>query len=227
MEDQPQPTHTPTYPSTETVGFPPQSQPAPKKGFLKWIIIAILGLLLIGGAAFFVLQGGDDASTPLKTPTVQGIDFVQTPSPTVAPAVTPEPVNKEGISVELLNGTGIGGEAGYLETQLKSLGYTDIKTGNASGAVVSVTTITFNTSVSETVVSEITKKLEDIYKQVETKTSSNTGSYDVKIIVGLRKGATPKPSTASTPKASTSSSPKASSSPTSSPSSTPKPTATP
>src|SRR3546814_13026593 len=86
--------------------------------------------------------------------------------------------NKESISIEVLNGTGIGGEAGYLETQLKSLGYTDIKTGNASGATVSVTTITFNTSVSETVVSEITKKLEDIYQKVETKKSSKTCSYD-------------------------------------------------
>lgn len=209
------------YPTSESVGFPPQAQPKRKSGALKWIALIIVGILLIGGAAFFVLQGSETGE-PEETPSVQGINFVETPQPeaTTNPTPTAAPINREEISIEVLNGTGITGEAGYLETQLKGIGYTSLKTGNASGGTVSTTTVTFNTSVSKTISDEITAKLEGIYQKVESKTSSNTGSYDVKIVVGLRKGATPKPasttkpiSASGTPAASGTATPKASATP--------------
>jgi flagellar basal body-associated protein FliL len=200
------------YPEPETVGFPPQSAPNPKKsGMLKWIIIAIIGILVIGGAAFFVLSGGDNNEVP--EPTSQSISFVTTPVPTALATSTPTAANKEDISIQVLNGTGVAGEAGYLKDQLNSADYADVDTANATGANVTVTTMTYNSQTSPAVVSEITQILERIYQQVETKQSSSSGAYDISVVVGLRKGATPKPAASSTPSASTSPSPSPSATP--------------
>jgi hypothetical protein len=205
---------------SETVGFPPQLQEAPKKGFPKLLLIGILGLILIGGGAFFLLHGGnEEVMSPSPSPQlseVQGISTSPTLVHTIPPTPTPQTSNKAELSIQILNGTGIPGEAGYLETQLKSLGYTKTQTGNASGPTVTTTTVIFSPSVQADVVDEIKTKLQSIYKLVESQTSSSTSGNDVKITVGLRKGATPKPATSAA-----STTPRPSVSPTASPSSTP------
>lgn len=217
------PSSQPQYANPEPVGFPSSPTPNHKKrpAALKWIIIAIVGLLIIGGAAFFVLSGGE-SETSDPTPT-SSVDFIQTPQPTTAASPTAGPINRDDISVQILNGTGIAGEAGALQQILSSAGYKDIKTGNAPNTVT-VTTMTYNSSTSAAVVTELTGLLEKTYQQVETKQSSTTGSADVTIVVGLRKGATPKPSAAATPAATTKASgtPAATTKPSTSPSATPQ-----
>lgn len=211
MENQSQPAQ---YQQQEPVGFP--SHPiAPKKksGLIKWIIIAVIGLVLIGGAVFFVFSGGGSDEDENPTPT-SSVDFIQTPQPTTIPTPSPAAIDRKAIAIQVQNGTGIPGEAGALETLLGGLGYDDITTGNSS-STVTVTTMTYNSSVSQTAISEITQLLEKTYQQVETKMSSTTGNYEISIVVGLRKGATPKPVASATPKATTK------------PTTSPSPTATP
>ena len=70
---------------------------------------------------------------------------------------------------------------------------------------------------------EITKELEKVYKKVNTTTAS-TGTYDVKITTGLRKGATAMPSATATSKASPTATPKGTVTPSPTPKS-PTPTA--
>jgi hypothetical protein len=219
MENQSQQTQ---YQQQEPVGFP--SHPiAPKNkrsGLIKWIIIAVIGLVLIGGAVFFVFSGGgSEEENPSPT---SSVDFIQTPQPTTLPTPSPAAIDRKAIAVQVLNGTGIPGEAGALETLLGGLGYDDITTGNSS-STVSTTTMTYNSSVNQAAIAEITQLLEKTYQQVETKMSSTTGNYEISIVIGLRKGATPKPAASAT------STPKATTKPSSSPSatSTPRPTATP
>lgn len=173
------------------VSFP---QPAPKKkgGVGKFIII-FLGLAILGVIGFLVFKGvGGGEATPTETPSVESMSgssdqtsMTETPSP--------EPVDKSSVSIKVENGTGIAGEAGYLQGVLANLGYTKIEAGNADTQDNSSTQVTFSADLSQSVIDEITNKLESLYEKVETKTSSTQTSSDVIIVTGLRKGATPKP----------------------------------
>ena len=191
-----------------------QSSPKQKSSGSKWLIIFIL-LLVLGGAGIFFFS--KSASDPIATPTPSfGVVPIDEPETTPAPTKSPEPANKEDVSIEIQNGTGITGEAKFLSDKLKALGYTDITAGNASSTDNTVTTVTFLKTLSQSVQDEIKKELENIYKEVVVKTST-TQKSDVVIITGLRGSQTSKPASTSAPKASSSATPKATSTPTSTP----------
>lgn len=187
------------------VGFPISPKPKEKSSKAGLIILIVVALL---GVGIFLLtkRAGEEEITPTETPIV-------TSSPT--PSASAEPVDREEVSIEVQNGTGIAGEAAYLQGQLRSLGYTDITVGNASTQDNEETEVTFKSGLSEEVIDELTKKLQEVYQDVNVKTSS-TQTKDVVVITGLRKGQTPRPSPTATPTASPTGSP--------SPSPTPSPT---
>lgn len=199
---------------------PPQStsfsvEPKTKSGGSKWILIFI-ALLILGGLGIFFFTKSENEAVPTPTPSfnVTPINNETTPAPTKSP----EPVKKDDVSIEIQNGTGITGEAAFLQTKLKALGYTDIKVGNASSTDNTITTVTFSKTLSQTVQDEIKTELEKIYKEVTVKTSS-TQKSDVVIVTGLRSGQTTKPVSSTTPRpsASASATPKVTSTPTSIP----------
>jgi hypothetical protein len=198
---------------TPEVGFP-VSQPKAKGKSSKWIFI-VLALLIVGGAAIFIFGrnkgSGEELVIPTTEPTMQA---------TATPTATLSPTEKGKVSIEIQNGTGITGEAAYLQGVLKTLGYSNIKVGNATTEDNTTTVVTFASTLSAQAVSEITAKLESVYKSVETKTST-TAKTDVVVLTGLKKGATTKPSATATPKASVSPTPKVSASPSASPVVTP------
>lgn len=192
------------------VGFPLSPKPkekSSKAGLIILIVVALLGI----GIFFLTKRAGEREIAPTETPAV-------TSSP--APTASAEPVDREEVTIEVQNGTGISGEAAYLQGQLRNLGYTDITVGNASNQDNETTTVTFKSDLNQGVVDEITAKLKELYQDVDVKTSS-TQTKDVVIITGLRKGQTAKPSATATPAASPTSSP------TGSPTATPTPTPTP
>lgn len=179
------------------------------------ILVAILGFVIYKSATketddtSFEQTSYEGLTTPSSEQTVESITPV--PSPVAS-------VDKTKIKIQVQNGTGIAGEAAYLQTQLKDLGYADIKVGN-SESTVTTTTVTFSNSLDSSVVSEITQKLKAIYQTVSTNTSPSS-TYDAVVVVGLKKGATAKPSTTPTATAS------ATSTTTPTPTPTPTPTAT-
>ncbi len=193
------------------VSFP---QPAArKKGGIGKFIIIFLGLAILGVIGFLVFKGvGGGEATPTETPSVESISgsSSDTLGSSTSESPSPEPVDKADVSIKVENGTGIAGEAGYLQGILANMGYTKIEVGNADSEDNSATQVTFSADLSQSVIDEITKKLESLYETVKTKTSSTQTSSDVIITTGLRKGSTPKPASTDAPAATT----KASSSPT-------------
>jgi len=211
-----QPPETPARTQTQSkVSFP--SSPRRKKQINKRIFVVLGIFLVVGVAGWFIFKGSKSPSStnPTPTPPTKGVSTVSTP--------TPAPVDKSEIEIEVLNGTGIAREASFLQGKLRDLDYTEIETGNAEDQDESetVTKVTFSSSVAEEVVDEITEELEEIYKDVDVRTSRSL-EVDIQIITGLRKGQTA-PSPTPTPEASPSPSP--SPSPTETP--TPTPTETP
>lgn len=128
----------------------------------------------------FVVQ----ESEPLPTPTEE--------------AKKEEVIDKKSISISVLNGTGITGEAAYLQDKLGDLGYTSVKVGNASSQNYKETVVKFSSTLSRSVVDELTAELNKIYNDVRTQTV-NAESFDVEIITGLRLEQTSRPTTSSTP----------------------------
>ena len=209
------------------VSFPTVGEPKKSGGTKMLLIVGILVLVAILGFVIYkgaTKKSGDVSSeaTPVEDLTTPSDTTVQTFTP--APSATPSAkIDRSKVKIQIQNGTGITGEAAYLQTQLSSLGYTNIKVGN-SDATVTTTTATFASTLDSGVVTELTQKLNTIYQSVNTDTSASS-TFDVVIVTGLRKGATPKPSGSATPKAS--STPKASTSPTPRASGSPTPTPTP
>lgn len=189
--------------SNPEVGFPLSQQKTKKKSnALGFIVLGIV--ILVGGIIFFVTKGKNESEMVSPTPT--GGITINTPSATQ----TPEAVDKEEVTIEVLNGTGTTGDASYLQGKLKSLGYTEIETGNADEQDQTITTVTFSDTLDEENKKEIQEELESLYEDVTVKTSSSL-DFDVSIVTGLKKGQTAKPSATATTKATTTASPAATS----------------
>lgn len=200
------------------VSFPGSHRAAPKRKWWKFVVILLI-LGLLGAGIWFILQEPKTTNTDEEDGSLEAFP-TQIEEPTSAPQPTATEVNRSEIEVRVLNGTGIAGEAAFLEKELEKLGYTEIETGNASSQNQTDTTVSFSASVGEDVRKEITDALEDIYQNVEVSSKSPSG-VDVEIVVGLKKGQS-KPTAAPTRAQST-----ATPVPTGSSSSTPTTTLTP
>ncbi|MFV1917297.1 MAG: LytR C-terminal domain-containing protein, partial [Patescibacteria group bacterium] len=100
---------------------------------------------------------------------------------------------RENVSIQILNGTGIAKEAAYLSGKLEELGYSQIDAGNADSTDYVDTSVTFDETLPEEVIDDIMARLEEIYEEVNSDTSSDLGDYQVKVIIGYKKGYTPTP----------------------------------
>ena len=203
---------TPSQVSPQSnVSFPTVGQPGKSGGSKTLLVIGILILVAILGFVIYKSAANNDETliepTPFDNLTTDTTSVSATSTP-VATA-TPKPADKSKVVIEIQNGTGITGDGAYLQTQLSSLGYTNIKVGNAS-LTVSATEVTFSKTLSASIVDELTTKLKALYTTVTVKPAV-TSTTDVLIVTGLKKGATPKasvaPSATATPKASTSPTP--------------------
>ncbi len=203
--------------SSNGVSFPTVNDKKKSGGSKTLLIIAVL--ILVGILGFVIYKSASNKNDEAMTePTPY--ENMASPLPEEAmeaspvASATPSTAEKGEIKIQVQNGTGIAGEAAYLQTQLKDLGYTDIAVGNAANQDLTATQVSFASTVPSSVVTEITNELKSIYQSVTTITATST-TYDVVVITGLKKGATPKP--AATPQAT----PEATATP------SPTPTATP
>lgn len=162
--------------------------------------IFILVIFVVGG--FLIFKDGNKSQPAEETPAP--FEGIATPTPT--PVATEAPIDKATIAIEIQNGTGTSGEAAYLRDQLKKLGYSDFKLGNAASTDNVTTVVTFNKDLAQSVQNGITAKLKEIYKEVSIK-SSATQVSDVVVITGLQKNAIARPS--ATPTVTPSASPSA------------------
>ncbi len=188
-------------PATQSgVSFPTVGGPKKSGGAKTLLIVGVL--ILVGILGFVIYKSASNKNqetlnepTPfenLNAPTQNST--VSTPAPSTAPVT----VDKTKVKIQVQNGTGINGEAAYLQTQLKDLGYTNIAVGNSTQQNLTATQVSFAGTLSGSVVTEITAKLNSLYQSVTTTTSAST-TYDIVITTGLRKGATAKPSATPTP----------------------------
>lgn len=184
MENEPQVIHREEPRDRTPVSFPGVPQPKKKNVGMKIAILVAL-LVVIGGIAYVLLSNENPFSpaAPSPTPTVAQVEM-----PTEAPAPTAPPVSKEDLKLQILNGTGVPGEAALLQKEMEKLGIKIIETANADTKDYTKTEVSFASRVPEEVKTEITTKLQEMYTTVTVSDTAASG-VDVKVITGPRKGA--------------------------------------
>ncbi len=145
------------------------------------LIFAVLGAL-IGGLYYYKQKVSGDSMTSTETPTPAEV----TPEPTATPAVSFE---ISEFKVNILNGSGIKGEANKVESLLTKFGFTKekIDTGNASSFDYKTTSVALKKGVPEEVFEKVKEALGTGYDVVKgVGTVKDSSSYDIEIIVGKK-----------------------------------------
>jgi len=113
-------------------------------------------------------------------------------APTEGPTATPVPVDfdRAKFSMQVLNGSGVSGAAGSMETFLEDLGYENIAIGNADNSDYQNITIQIKKEF-EDFVEIISKDLSDSYTvNKDYEILDEDSKYDAVIIVGVEGGRT-------------------------------------
>ena len=150
---------------------------------ILWILIPgmlLLGLLIGGIFAYvFGIQKISDTTKP------QNITVEPTEMPTIKPTASPS-ANLAKYKIKILNGSGIKGEAGKVQTLVEVAGFTVLSTGNAATYDYTKTQITLKTGIDLNFVTALVAALKKNYQLEDTKTVSSQ-TNDVTVIVGSLK----------------------------------------
>jgi len=155
---------------------------------ILWILIP--GMLLLGlliGGIFAYVFGIQKISDSQKSNTsgTQNITVEPTAAPTSKPTAGPS-ASLSKYKIKILNGSGIKGEAGKVQTLIEAAGFTVLSTGNAATYDYTKTQITLKTGIDPDFVSTLAATLKKNYQLENTKILSSQIN-DITIIVGSLK----------------------------------------
>lgn len=156
----------------------------PKKaGFLK--ILTILLIIILLAVVFGALWYFRANFTPQKAPqSVTTSEPISTESAKLQTATSSAEIND--LTAQVLNGTGVAGQAGLVKDQLQELGLSDIETGNAEGAGGGDTVVVFADLVPQTLRDKIVNLLKEEFAGVEVQKAPNP-LFDILITTGKQK----------------------------------------
>lgn len=156
----------------------------PKTGKLLWIIIPTTLLVgaLAGGIITYFSGVSKIDSGDKPTP-------IATISPDSETTASPEPegvLKRDGLKVQVLNGSGVAGAAGKAQTLLQDLGYLKVAVGNAGSSDFTTTEISIKADKNE-YLEMLIEDLSDSYSvDSKTATLSATSDYDAVVTLGSK-----------------------------------------
>jgi hypothetical protein len=153
-------------------------------------VILLLFGILIGGVFYYRSNVGDEAEEATSSPSEEIVtNETITESPTSTPTPTPEEeLDLSNYSVNILNGSGIAGEAGRASSLLEELGFSELDTGNADSYEYTTTVISLKKEVPDGVYEKIKESLStDYIVEKSDEALEEDSTYDVVITVGSRK----------------------------------------
>jgi len=163
----------------------PQAGPddSGKSGFNFKGLFMIFGILLILGlviGGFYFYQSSQEITTETPTPpTEQEPEITPTPTPIVE-----EEVDLSSYSLQVLNGTGIAGEAGRVAATLEAGGFVDVEAGNASSSNVEQTQVQMKEEVPSEVFDTIDEALSTRDVVIADEVLDEDSDFDVVITLG-------------------------------------------
>ena len=157
--------------------------------FFKLALTIFLALFAVGSVYYFYQVRNSDGNTENLADSSVSEQAQPTPEPTASSeifgVVVTEAVDLSGYSVEVLNGSGVPGEAAFVQDLLANRGFEDIQIGNADTQDQEVTQILIKQEAKEKLEDIIVDELSARYN-LETIDAEDQDS-DVTIIVGERK----------------------------------------
>lgn len=172
-------TSSSTTPSDNTVTI------SLSKKFFWLFLFLLIGGLVVGGFFYYKSKvGGESAG-----------GVTETSQPTSAPeaTVTPTPSEEfklDELKVNILNGSGIPGEAGKVQALLEEAGFADFKAGNADNYSYTITEVSLKEGVSGAAFDAVKEALDEYNVVKQEDTLAEDSEFDVEIIVGTKKAAT-------------------------------------
>lgn len=129
------------------------------------LVFGVLILILVGvSIKTFIFDADDLSSVPKPTPNTS-IETGSIPSPTSAPA---QLIDRDSITIQVVNATGINNEASKVSEILSSQGYSKITTSNTSSSQGANTRIVFKSSLSSQIKTEIQETISSLGVTVTT-----------------------------------------------------------
>lgn len=153
-----------------------------KAVFIGLFVVALIGAL-VGGIYYYRTSLGQPAAP--DTPTAETGTATDT-SPSATPS--PEELKPSDYSLQVLNGSGIAGEAGRAEDLLTEAGFENVDTGNAGTYDFEETQVSLKAGVNELLFEKIKEALSSGYVvEMSENTLEDSSSYDAVITVGKKK----------------------------------------
>ena len=154
----------------------------------QYIFLALALVFLAGTIGYFLLWSEIIPNPWLKKP----IASKEMPTATVV-SITPEPslvkekqlMDKSSVTIQILNGSGIEGQAGEINLLLQDAGYKNVTTGNAESLEL-ITKITYKSQVSKEILNNILQEVEKILSDISAPEASQSAEFDVVIVTGIR-----------------------------------------
>lgn len=151
-------------------------------GMVKWLIIFIIFILLLGVVAYVSYQFGLSQANGNPGKNVEQQDeSAPSPSPTEEASA-----NLSAYSITVLNGSGITGEASTLQKSLDAAGFKVEAIGNADEDV-DKTIIKAKKSVPSSFTDQLTEELSKTYVLDDSEVLKSSSEEDVVIIIGSTK----------------------------------------
>ena len=157
--------------------------------FVVALLSFILGLGAMATVSYFGLINLSlpkfSVPTGVHMPAFLGTKPTPTPIPKPTAAPTAASVNLQQYSIDVLNGSGVTGEAGKVKTSLTSDGFKVDSTGNAANSNFTKTEIAAKKSVSQDYLSKLEDELNKTFVVDTTvATSSDSSTTDVSVTLG-------------------------------------------
>ncbi len=160
----------------------------------KQILLLVVCFLCLGGVFFFAAINLGFVSRPSLSSSNAKVTPILSSKPTQS-ALTPQisennesaTPKKTDIKIQVLNGSGIAGQANTVKSQLTDAGFTSISTGNAAGSPAKITFITFSKRTPVEFRDVILAELKKTFTDVNTQQDPLLETYDVSITTGEAK----------------------------------------
>ena len=155
----------------------------PKKIFVIVALILILGAI-IGGGVLAYRSIGNKPKVSKPTPTQAAVKPTSTPMPTSTP--TPAEISLLDYKIQVLNGSGVAGQAVVVRNLLEKEGAKEVTTDNADSFDHKDTEVKLKKEAGEKAFTKIKEILAD-YTVIKGSVLSKTSSYDIIITIGTKK----------------------------------------
>lgn len=153
-----------------------------KNSFIIIGLFIILVAIVVLDALFVFGEGGLlSKKSDVKAP-------VATIAPDAIPTPTPKEIDVSKVNVQVLNGSGITGEAGRIRDLLKKDGFVISDIGNATKSNYKDTVIKAKKTVDKEIIEKLKKSLSSEKSVGDTEELESSDSSDIIVIVGSKEG---------------------------------------